>query len=119
MASVPRVGGRIAGKLDDYGMIAKKIDAMHSIYGAAEGICGDCPHFVRFRYHDRVLLKCRAYGLTHSEATDWRVKYAACGLKDLSIPDMDIPMIDRLRGKREYIPEPQCDGQISIYDFLS
>ena len=25
-------------------MVAKKIDAMHALYGTAEGQCKDCPH---------------------------------------------------------------------------
>lgn len=93
--------------------LLKKIDAMHATYGTADGICGDCPHFLRHRYHDKVLLKCRAYGLTHSEATDWRVKYAACGLKDLPLPDEPC-VFDRIKGQREYIPQQECEGQVRM-----
>ena len=94
-------------------MIAKKIDAMHATYGIADGICGDCPHFLRHRYHDKILLKCRAYGLTHSEATDWRKRWQCCGLRDLPIPK-DAPVFDRIKGQRTHVPEPQCEGQMMM-----
>lgn len=95
-------------------MTEKKIRAMHARFGRSDGICGDCPHFVRYRYHDRILLKCEAYGLTHSEATDWRVKWSACGMKDLSVPDDYIPVFDRVKGQRERGVPAQCDGQVEM-----
>ena len=97
-------------------MVAKKIDAMHALYGMADGQCKDCPHLISGRYHDRILHKCPAYGCTHSEATDWRLKYVACGLKNLPLPD-ERPVIDRIRGQREYVNE-QLPGQMSMDDFL-
>lgn len=96
----------------------KKIDAMHNHYGYSDGICGDCPHFVRFRYHDNVLLKCRAYGLSHSEATDWRVKWPACGLKGKSLPADYMPVFDLVKGLKECLCE-QVKGQISMDEMLN
>ena len=93
-------------------MIAKKIDAMHAMHGTADGICGDCPHFLRHRYHDKILLKCKAYGLSHSEATDWRKKWDACGLIGLPLPENGT-VLDRIRGQRERI-DIQVEGQISM-----
>lgn len=93
-------------------MTARKIDAMHILYGEGEGTCADCPFLWEGMYHDRKLMKCSVYGMTHSEATDWRKKYAACGLKHSARPD-DTPVIDRLRGQREH-PAQQCEGQIEM-----
>lgn len=91
-------------------MIPRKIDAMHLRYGRVEGKqCKDCPLFREGYYHDRKLMKCSAYGMTHSEATDWRKKWVACGLIDNPHPE-DTPVIDRLRGQREHIAE-QLPGQ--------
>jgi len=95
-------------------MIAKKIDAMHSRFGFADGICGDCPHFLRYRYHDRCLLKCMAYGLTHSEATDWRVKWQACGMKDKEMDENYTPVFELVKGKRECAVPEQCEGQVKM-----
>ena len=98
-------------------MIAKKIDYMHLRFGTADGICGDCPHFIEGRYHDRILFKCQAYGLTHSEATDWRKKWVCCGLKNLPLP-YETPLFDRIKGRREYVPEQQIEGQISMDELM-
>ena len=98
-------------------MNAKKIDAMHVRFGTADGTCKDCPHLVSGRYHDRILHKCEAYGMTHSEATDWRLKWVACGLKNMPLPD-DKPVFDSIRGQREYVAE-QIEGQIRMEEFLN
>lgn len=99
-------------------MIAKKIDAMHARFGTADGTCKNCPHLISGRYHDKILHKCEAYGCTHSEATDWRLKWVACGLKNLPLPN-ERPVFDRIRGQREYVPEAQCKGQISVEELLN
>ena len=52
---------------------------MHRLFGTCEGQkCGDCEHFWK---HERgtAYYKCEIYGKSNSEATDWRVKYPACG----------------------------------------
>lgn len=66
------------------------------------------------RYHDRILTKCKVYGLTHSEASDWAGRWMACG------------MFNRVWGKQpvihEVVPERKqkeadkthLDGQISL-----
>lgn len=94
-------------------MTHKKIEAMHDRYGRSDGICGECEHFLRYRYHDKNLLKCKAYGLTHSEATDWRVKWPACGLKEHPLSEDYRHVFDLIKGKREYVDD-QIEGQISI-----
>ena len=99
-------------------MNARKIEAMHILYGNGEGLCDDCPFFREGYYHDRHYFKCAVYGMTHSEATDWRRKYAACGLKDNPRPD-DRPVIDCLRGQRTHAEEEPIKGQISIEEMLN
>ena len=99
-------------------MTARKIDAMHLLYGKAEGFCRDCPHFVEGRYHDRILFKCEAYGLTHSEATDWRKKWVSCGLRNTDLPD-EPPVIDRLkRDRKRFAVSEQIEGQIGIEELM-
>lgn len=94
-------------------MIPRKIDAMHLRYGMVEGKqCKDCPLFREGYYHDRKLMKCSAYGMTNSEATDWRKKLVACGLIDNPHQE-DTPVIDRLRWQRECVVR-QVPGQISM-----
>lgn len=97
-------------------MIARKIDAMYERFGIASGLCGNCPHF-RVEHWDKDYFKCAAYGISRSEATDWRKNYTACGLIDKPLPDR-MPVIDDIR----YIREPeeiQCEGQIGMEELLN
>ncbi len=102
-------------------MRIKKIDAMHSLYGVRQkmidgrpAVCGDCPHYHSGRYHDRILRKCEAYGMTHSEATDWKRSNEPCGLIDLPLPNDFVPVIDRLKHERIQIEKP-IPGQITMF----
>ena len=97
-------------------MVARKIDAMYERFGIASGLCGNCPHFRTFQYV-KTYFKCAAYGITPSEATDWRKSYPACGLITQELPDR-MPVIDEIR----YIREPeeiQCEGQIGMEELLN
>lgn len=59
----------------------KKIDLMYKLFGKKEGLrCSDCKAFYRKRYHDILYRKCKNYGDTQSESTDWKASYTACGL---------------------------------------
>ena len=53
---------------------------MRAEYGSATGFCRDCCNFISGKYHNRTYRKCVAYGMTHSEASDWAWKWLACGL---------------------------------------
>ena len=91
----------------------RKLEVMHRHFGIATGICSNCPHFRRYTF-DKTYFKCEAYGLSHSEATDWRAKWQACGLINEELPDRWIPMIDKLEWTKEYTGP--IDGQISLFD---
>jgi hypothetical protein len=56
------------------------LETMHTRYGSMPGKrCGDCIHFRVDRGHARTYFKCALYGITNGSATDWRVKWQACG----------------------------------------
>jgi hypothetical protein len=60
----------------------KKFERMWALYGKREDKkCGDCQHMIT-KYGDvpAAYFKCKFYGDSSSEATDWRRKYTACGL---------------------------------------
>ena len=62
-------------------MALRKLALMHQQFGRCEGhICGECSNLISGRYRGRILRKCRVYGLTHSEASDWAKRWAACGI---------------------------------------
>lgn len=65
-------------------MAKRKIDAMHERFGKCGGLlCRDCNHLVHRQWGDRKFYKCELYGLSHGEATDWRISYTACGMYDM------------------------------------
>ena len=92
-------------------MSAKRIQKMHRFYGASSGKkCGGCCNLYTWYVRGkRIIYKCGLYGMTHSEATDWRKKYPACGMHG--------ELLDSLAGfipvfmRKEADP---LDGQLSL-----
>lgn len=101
-------------------MTERKIFAMHKRFGTC-GVfrCKDCDHLIGGKYHDKQLYKCELYGLTHSEATDWRLSYQACGMYNMP-QNMDrwVPMIEQIRHAPKG-QEPPIEGQIDFSSILS
>lgn len=96
-------------------MVNRKIFAMHERFGTCGAFrCKDCNHLVGGKYHNRQLYKCELYGLTHSEATDWRLSYQACGMFGIE-QDMSrwMPMIEQLKHAPKP-PAPPIDGQVEM-----
>ena len=96
-------------------MRLKKIDAMHSFYGRdPQGRkCFDCQHLIYGKYHDRNYYKCTVYGVSHSEATDWRKSYGACRLIDKEFPECDKRIFEILKHEHTEKNE-QLPGQVEM-----
>ncbi len=88
----------------------RKIQAMHAMFGKSAGICKDCKYF---RGSVGGYKKCRIYGISSSEATDWRMKWPACGLKDKEYKG-DTPIIEILKHSKKERDESQVDGQMEL-----
>lgn len=102
----------------------RKIEAMYSAFGVFSGeTCKDCPHLVEHLYHGKRYYKCRIYGDSSSEATDWRIKWTACGAFDKMADANASPIYKRLQYVRVTNPEsqivPVCEGQISMEELLT
>ena len=97
-------------------MALRKIDLMHRIFGKCDGhTCGECSNLVEGRYHDKILRKCKAYGMTHSEASDWAKRWLACGL--FNKPWDKGPVMSLVRPTRkdkEELQSTPIEGQISM-----
>lgn len=97
-------------------MNKRKLPAMHQVYGVTSTPhkCRECSNFRTYDYHGRRYYKCAAYGISHSEATDWGANYKACGWFDLPIDNMT-PLFDTIKYERSngYVP---IDGQIGFDD---
>ena len=92
-----------------------KIEAMHKEYGTAPGRRGDCCNFIRYQRGNTSCNKCAAYGDTHSEATDWRGPYLACGLYNMPFEDLvphRRPLVE-VRARRQKDDE-MISGQIEL-----
>ena len=88
----------------------RKIEAMHILYGSESGTCKDCHHLL-CNLWDKNYYKCALYGVSHSEATDWRLSWPACGMINHD-PEMDwVPVIKRYERVRI---EEQIPGQIEM-----
>lgn len=94
----------------------RKIDEMHRRFGVlADKRCEDCSNLIKGKYHGMFLRKCTVYGATHSEASDWRKKYVACGMYCKEWKGVEIIRTLRHGGMLK-LPEQPIDGQM---DFLN
>lgn len=85
----------------------KKNELMRQLFGACEGhVCKECSNFTTGRYTDKTLRKCRVYGLTHSEASDWAGRWPACGMFNMR----------RGGGRRTSLPPEPLEGQITLFN---
>lgn len=95
-------------------MTSRKMARMHLLFGRHSGHCKDCPHLIRGEYHDKHYYKCKAYGLSRSEATDWRVGWDACGMIDKEIGQTFRPVLDRIKRESKGQPIQPVEGQMKM-----
>lgn len=99
--------------------VNKKIELMYELFGKKDGKrCGECSNLICGRYHDRILRKCEAYGLTHSEASDWVKRWEACGLFNAEYTGRQVIEIAKRRNYENKARDKRnmeiVDGQISM-----
>lgn len=92
----------------------RKIEAMHQLFGYEDGFCKDCSNFSEKKNE---YFKCKIYGKTRSEATDWRKSYTACGLFNKEYSG-DVEIIEYLNRGKKAANDEQIPGQMSIEDFI-
>ena len=90
----------------------KKIDRMHELFGKDENhLCRECSNFERWQMSGSRVSKCRVYGVTNSEASDWAGRNTACGMFDRDY--MGRKIIEVRASDDVVIPLP---GQQSFFD---
>ena len=95
-------------------MIERRIAAMHKRFGTNYALCcKNCNHLICGEYHDRRYYKCEIYGLSHSESSDWRRSWMACGMYNVP-QDMDkwVPLMKQINQSPNI--EMPIEGQIRI-----
>ena len=98
------------------GKTHRKIDAMHTLYGTRPGRkCGDCDYLCSYLANRRYY-KCRLYGVSSSEATDWRLSYEACGQIDRpgQVINPRYTVLERIKRERLNGCAVVLDGQIAM-----
>lgn len=94
--------------------MSRKIDAMHLRFGVVpDKRCEDCENLIKGYCGNTFVRKCTVYGATHSEASDWRKKYVACGMYNKEYKGR--PIIELLKCAPRKVDEEQpIDGQMTI-----
>lgn len=93
----------------------RKIDLMHKMFGERTGrSCGECSNLAKGRYHDKMLRKCSVYGLTHSEASDWVLRYEACGMFNQEYSGRPVIELVRHNGGKQLTDEEPLENQLSL-----
>ena len=103
-------------------MTEKKISAMHKVYGRFTGVtCRTCLHLVAHCNGDctRVWYKCKMYGESSGEGTDWRIGYEACGAFKISPGEAQRKKLygdvyRQCKGIRAKKREPEVEGQTEM-----
>ena len=91
--------------------MTRKIEKMQELFGTMPGKkCKDCDHLWKVQKRGTRCFKCDVYGDTSSEATDWRMKWDACGLWNKDYKG-DIPIV-RLNAGGAKKPDEQIEGQM-------
>lgn len=94
-------------------MALRKIDLMHRQFGKCEGhTCRECSNLIKGSWN---YTKCKIYGDTPSQASDWTQKWEACGMFNKSWDNKPIIRLVRpSRKEREEQENAPIEGQLSI-----
>lgn len=94
----------------------KKIELMYKLFGAVKNHkCVECSNLEAHQKSGTATKKCRVYGITNSEATDWKNKYQSCGQFNKTYTG--VPIIE----KKKHLPhdtdiEQPMPGQLDLFD---
>ena len=96
-------------------MCLRKQQLMYALFGKEDGHkCRECKHLDAVPGYYK---KCRLYGNSASEATDWALSWDACGMLNKDVPESFLPVKDRKKRRFYDAPKPetQCQGQMSLF----
>ena len=96
-------------------MAIRKIDLMQKIFGLSpteDDTCIKCKNFI---HNKGGYSKCKHYGYTHSEASDWKQKQRGCGLFNQDYTGRKV--IELVKPDRR-IGQPEIEGQMTLFDYM-
>lgn len=88
---------------------------MQKIFGLSpteDDTCIKCNNFI---HNKGGYSKCKHYGYTHSEASDWKQKQRGCGLFNQDYTGRKV--IELVKPDRR-IEQPEIEGQMTLFDYL-
>lgn len=93
----------------------RKLPAMHYVHGVdpQNRKCKECCNFNRYEYYGKRFFKCAAYGVSHSDATDWGANYLACGLFNIPIEGQR-PLLEVLKHQPKQSSPIVVEGQLRM-----
>ena len=87
---------------------------MHKEFGKEHvHTCGECRNLVRMEYN-RVLFKCRRYGISSCAASDWALSWKACRMFGKPLLPGERPLKDYADRRRE--PAGEIPGQVGLFE---
>ena len=101
-----------------------KVARIRSVYGSGPDgkRCKTCAWLV-YHMRDRTWYKCRVYGTSHSDATDWCLSNPACGMyaeEETELPKDFRTVMEIYRRVPPPRPrEPEIEGQISMEEIIN
>ena len=95
----------------------RKIEAMHNQYGLIENKCKYCCNFCSYTAN-KTWYKCKAYGISNSEATDWAKSNVACGRFNIPFDEeKEVPLLEKIKHSHSAMVDFPIDGQIEIAEW--
>ena len=100
--------------------IVRKISLMYQWSGGCDyrHTCGECMNFQEHRVGNKKVFKCASYGVSSSEATDWRKSWMACRAFDLEPPAVPLFETGITRRRTKMPKDITVIGQMCLEDFI-
>ncbi len=94
-------------------MALRKIELMHRQFGKCEGhTCRECSNLIKGSWN---YSKCKVYGDTPSQASDWTQRWQACGMfNKLWTRGPVIKLVRPERTKKEESQRIPLEGQLKL-----
>ena len=95
---------------------SRPVDLMRRAFGTGpdEKTCGDCCNLIAVMAGNKRFFKCRAYGATCSNASDWRKKWPTCGMFGKFAQEPIITFAMKQIFAKSEKPDRPLDGQIAM-----
>lgn len=91
----------------------RKIDLMHQLFGKNEQFtCGECRNLVSIVYRGSTYRKCKVYGESCCEATDWAKRWTACG--NYNFDYQGVPVIEAIKQRKVGFSIEPMEGQLTL-----